>query len=239
MTRDTSEARPSDQGMTMEIGAESGSTAKASDEALVALVGSGHEEALGALYERFGPLAYSLAVRIIRDRAFAEDVVQDGFLAIWNSARRYSTGQGSVRTWLLTIVHRRAVDVVRKQNRIRLAEASVERRDEQTGEETDEQAQLRADRRFVQTVLAQLKPEQREALELGYYGGLTQSQIARRLGQPLGTVKSRTLQGLARLRDLFELEPTTAALSGAVEPRTFRGGSSTSELQNRMEVLDR
>lgn len=225
----------------MELGGADriGSTAVVSDEALVALVGSGRKEALATLYERFGSVAYSLAVRITRDRAFAEDAVEDGFLAIWNSARRYSRGQGSVRTWLLTIVHRRALEVARRPGRIRLAETAVESRQEQTGDETDEQAQLRSDRRFAQTALAQLKPEQREALELGYYGGLTQSQIACSLGQPLGTVKSRTFDGLARLRDLFAAEPAAPALSGASESRIFRAGTSTSEPQSRLQVLDR
>jgi RNA polymerase sigma-70 factor, ECF subfamily len=181
-----------------------------SDEALIALVGRGDEEALGALYDRFGRVAFGLAVRIVRDRSLAEDAVQEAFLAVWRSADRFSPERAKPSTWILTLVHRRAVDLVRKEERRRAD--PIDDLAHPAGEATDEEAALRSKRRAVQEALRRLPDDQREALELAYYGGLSQSELAERLGQPLGTIKSRMFTGLARLRDLLaesglEVEP--------------------------------
>jgi RNA polymerase sigma-70 factor (ECF subfamily) len=170
-----------------------------SDEALLALVARSDEDALAELYDRFGRPAYALAFRILRDAGLAQDAVQDAFLAAWRTAAGFDPRRGTASTWLMTLVHRRAVDVVRREDRRRadpLADAPVA-----SGDATDEQAELRAERRRVQAALAVLTPAEREALELAYYGGLTQSEIAEKLGLPLGTVKSRMFAGLGRLRD--------------------------------------
>ncbi len=181
-----------------------------SDEAVVALVARSDETALGELYDRYGRVAYGLCVRMLRDRSLAEDAVQEGFLAVWRSAPRFVPERAKASTWILTLVHRRAVDVVRREERRRtepleaapdLAEGSAE-----------EAASLRFDRQRVQTALATLPDQQREAIELAYYGGLTQSELAERLGQPLGTIKSRMFAGLSRLREL--LDDTTDDLEG-------------------------
>ena len=172
-----------------------------SDEALVSLVARGDEGALGALYDRFGRVAYSLALRVIRDRALAEDAVQDAFLTVWRTAHGFVRDRSKPSTWILTLVHRRAVDVVRREERRR--GEPLEAAPDPAGAETDEEVLLRARRRAVQEALRRLPAEQREALELAYYGGFTQSEIAERLGQPLGTIKSRMFSGLARLRDLL------------------------------------
>jgi RNA polymerase sigma-70 factor (ECF subfamily) len=180
-----------------------------SDEALVALVARGDDEALGALYDRFSGLAYGLALRILRDRALAEDAVQEAFLAVWRTASKFSSERAKPTTWVLTLVHRRAVDLVRREERRRSDPLEVA--PQAATEDTAFEAELRAKRRVVQEALRQLPDDQREALELAYYGGYTQSELAERLGQPLGTIKSRMFTGLRRLRDLlaesgFELE---------------------------------
>ena len=173
-----------------------------SDEALLSLVATSDDEALAELYDRFGGVAYGLALRILRDEPLAQDAVQEAFLAIWRSADRFLAERAKASTWILTLVHRRAVDLVRREDRRR--GEPLERAPEQSSAETvDQQVTLDYRRRVVQAALLRLPPEQREALELGYYGGLTQSELAERLGQPLGTIKSRMFTGLTRLRDLL------------------------------------
>ena len=172
-----------------------------SDEALPALVARGDEAALAELYDRFGRIAYGLALRILRDPSLAEDAVQDAFLAAWRTAVSFDPGRGKASTWLLTLVHRRAVDVVRREERRRADPLDAD--PVASGESTDETAEVRSDRRRVQAALAELPPDQRQALELAYYGGLSQSELAERLGVPLGTVKSRMFVALSRLRDLL------------------------------------
>ncbi len=175
--------------------------AHVSDEALLARMARGDEPALAELYDRFGRIAYGLALRVLRNQALAEDAVQDAFLGAWRTAAAFDPARGTASTWLMTLVHRRAVDLVRREDRRKtdvLDEAPVA-----AGETTDEQAAVREERRRVQGALTQLPPDQREALELAYYGGLTQSELAERLGVPLGTVKSRMFAGLAKLRDLL------------------------------------
>jgi RNA polymerase sigma-70 factor (ECF subfamily) len=172
------------------------------DEALLSLVASSDEQALAELYDRFGRVAYGLALRILRDEALAQDAVQEAFLGIWRSADRFLAERAKASTWVLTFVHRRAVDLVRREDRRR--GEPLERAPEAAAPATaEDEATLGFQRRLVQQALAQLPPEQREALELGYYGGLTQSELAEQLGQPLGTIKSRMFSGLSRLRDLL------------------------------------
>jgi RNA polymerase sigma-70 factor (ECF subfamily) len=172
-----------------------------SDEALVALAARSEQSALAELYDRFGRPAYGLALRVLRDEALAEDAVQDAFLTIWRSAPRYVPERGKASAWILTLVHRRAVDVVRREQRRRAD--TLEQAPEPRSGGADEEAWLRLQRERVQAALRQLPDQQREALELAYYGGFTQSELAERLGQPLGTIKSRMFLGLARLRELL------------------------------------
>jgi len=177
--------------------------ARLSDEALLSLVASSDEDALAALYDRFGRIAYGLALRILRDPALAQDAVQEAFLGVWRNADRFLAERAKASTWILTLVHRRAVDLVRRED-VRRGEP-LERAPEPADPRTaEDEASLGFQRRLVQEALSQLSPEQREALELGYYGGLTQSELAERLGQPLGTIKSRMFTGLSRLRDLLD-----------------------------------
>lgn len=177
-----------------------------SDEALVALAARGDESALAELYDRVGRVAYGLALRIVRDERLAEDAVQEGFLAVWRTAGAFRAERAKASTWILTLVHRRAVDIVRREERRRTEPLPDELplRVGQTAEPTDEAAWLRYERERVQVALAQLPDPQREAIELAYYGGYTQSELAERLGLPLGTIKSRMFAGLARLRELLD-----------------------------------
>ena len=178
--------------------------AQLSDEALLEAVAGSDEQALGELYDRFGRVAYGLALRILRDERHAEDAVQEAFLQVWRSAATFRAERAKASTWILTLVHRRAVDLVRREER-RQAEPLTD--DSALGTapvETDEAAWLRFERERVQSALKQLPDVQREALELAYYGGFSQSELAERLGVPLGTIKSRMFAGLSRLRELLD-----------------------------------
>jgi RNA polymerase sigma-70 factor (ECF subfamily) len=176
------------------------------DEQVLEAVGRGDHDALGELYDRFGRMAYGLAFRILRDRTLAEDAVQEAFLAVWRSADAYKRERAKPSTWILTVVHRRAVDLVRREDR-RRGEPLESAPEPSTGP-ADEDAVLRDRRAAVQAALTELPGDQRQALELAYYGGLTQSELAERLGVPLGTIKSRMFAGLGRLRELLA-EPNT------------------------------
>jgi RNA polymerase sigma factor (sigma-70 family) len=171
-----------------------------SDEELLEAIGAGDEKALGALYDRFGRVAYGVALRILRDQALAEDAVQEAFLAIWRSADTYRRERAKPSTWILTLVHRRAVDLVRREDRRRGQPLTEVPEPEATA--VPDEASLRERRAAVQSALRSLPGEQRQALELAYYGGYTQSELAAHLGVPLGTVKSRMFAGLSRLREL-------------------------------------
>jgi RNA polymerase sigma factor (sigma-70 family) len=173
-----------------------------SDEALVALLARGDEGALAELYDRFGAVAFGLALRVVRDAALAEDAVQEAFLTVWRTASRFVAERGKARTWILTLVHRRAVDIVRREQTRRTD--PLKEQPESGGRTAEEEAWLRLERARVQEALKRLPDQQREAIELAYYGGFTQSELADRLGEPLGTVKSRMFTGLSRLRELLE-----------------------------------
>jgi RNA polymerase sigma-70 factor (ECF subfamily) len=173
-----------------------------SDEALLQAVAQSDEPALGELYDRFGRIAYGLALRVLRDPALAEDAVQDAFLQIWRSAERFEAERAKASTWVLTFVHRRAVDLVRREERRRTE--PVESAPEPTRPGADEDVEVRSKRQIVQDALRRLPDEQRQAIELAYYGGLTQSELAERLDQPLGTIKSRMFAGLQQLRGLLD-----------------------------------
>jgi RNA polymerase sigma-70 factor (ECF subfamily) len=173
-----------------------------SDEALLSLVARSDEAALAELYDRFGGVAYGLALRILRDEALAQDAVQEAFLTAWRTADRFLAERARASTWVLTLVHRRAVDLVRREER-RRGEPLESAPEPSAPQTVEEEAELGFRRRVVQEALRRLPPDQRQALELGYYGGLTQSELAERLDQPLGTIKSRMFTGLLRLRELL------------------------------------
>jgi RNA polymerase sigma-70 factor (ECF subfamily) len=171
------------------------------DRAALDRIAHGELDALDELYERYKTMSYSIAFRITNDGSLAEDVVQEAFLGAWRNAARYIEGRGSVKTWLLAIVHHRAIDAVRRR---RLA-ASLPDRDDAPPPELrlpDVWAEVAAnlDADAVRAALAALTDVQREAIELAYFGGLTQVEIAEQTGTPLGTVKSRMRLGLLAMR---------------------------------------
>jgi RNA polymerase sigma factor (sigma-70 family) len=189
-----------------------------SDEALVLLAARSEQSALAELYDRYGRPAYGLALRVLRDETLAEDAVQEAFMSLWRTAPRFVPERGKASTWILTLVHRKAVDIVRREQ-VRRTDALADDAVHQA-QAADEEAWLRLQRERVQNALRQLPDQQREAIELAYYGGFTQSELAERLGQPLGTIKSRMFAGLARLRELLE-EP-------GMERTRWAPGTSTS-----------
>jgi len=179
-----------------------GDAGDTSQEALLARVARGDEDALGQLYDHFGRVAYGLALRILRDERLAEDAVQEAFLAVWRQAASYRADRAKAQTWVLTLVHRRAVDLVRREERRRVDVLDPESEAGAVGSAADD-AELRDRRAAVQRALEQLPEEQRRPIELAYYAGLSQSELAERLGEPLGTIKSRMFTGLKRLQVLL------------------------------------
>jgi RNA polymerase sigma-70 factor, ECF subfamily len=177
------------------------SPADDADRAVLALVTAGQLDALQELYDRYRVMAYSIALRITADAALAEDVVQDAFLGVWRNASRYVEGRGSVKTWVLSIVHHRAVDAVRR----RRPTTELPEREEVPPPafqlpDVWQEVSAGLDRTAIAAAMSTLPDVQREAIELAYWGGLTQQEIAARTGAPLGTVKSRVRLGLLALR---------------------------------------
>jgi RNA polymerase sigma-70 factor, ECF subfamily len=174
----------------------------ARDDDLLSRVGHGDEEAFRSLFRRYGATAHALAQRVVRRGYLAEETVQEAFLALWRNSDGYDPERGSVRAWLMSTVHHRAVDLVRREEaqRRRAAETAPDAPPVDPGTLVVEEIGLDEDRAAVREALKQLPAEQRQVIELMYYGGQSQSQIAARLDIPLGTVKSRTLLGMRRLR---------------------------------------
>jgi len=204
-----------------ETAAPDGLSEDRSEAELMRQIAAGEIGGLEALYDRYHAMAYALALRITTETGLAEDVVQDSFLGVWRNAGRYAEGRGTVRSWLLAIVRHRAIDAMRRQR------ASVA-----LGEEPDEalppnltlpdiwpEVAGRLDSERVRDAIATLPPAQREAIELAYFDGLTQREIADRTGAPLGTVKSRMRLGLVSLREQLaghyeEVVPPAPARNG-------------------------
>src|SRR5262245_13593228 len=191
-----------------ELSGRVASSADDADRAVLARVSNGELDALQELYDRYRTMAYSIALRITTDASLAEDVVQDAFLGAWRNAARYVEGRGSVKTWLLSIVHHRAIDAVRRRRpTTELPEAEAP--PPPTLPRPDIWAEVAGDldREEIGAALATLSDVQREAIELAYFGGLTQVEIADRTGAPLGTVKSRVRLGLLAMRAALTGEP--------------------------------
>jgi len=178
----------------------------ARDRDLVRRLRRGDEEAFAHLFRRYGPVAKALATKVIRQSFMAEEIVQEAFLALWKDPTAYREDRGTVRAWLLSAVHHRAVDRVRREEAQRRRADAMESQwptAEDPGEAVVEQVDLAAQRTRVRTALREIPQEQRQILELMYFQGKTQSAISEELGLPLGTVKSRTLLGMRRLRGML------------------------------------
>ena len=184
------------------------------DEELVATLARGDERALGHLYDRHGRVAYSLALRVLRDPDLAEDAVQEAFLTAWRTAASFDPRRARASAWLFTFVHRRAVDIVRARTHGTVPFAEPRPAEEPCSPAAEDEAALLDDRRRVRGALDSLPSPERSVVELAYYGGLTQSEVAQILDLPVGTVKSRTFTALARLRSLLGEEALEPAFSG-------------------------
>jgi RNA polymerase sigma factor (sigma-70 family) len=186
--------------------------AETPDDALLLRVGAGDERAFRELFARYAPVAHALAFRLVRQAQVAEEIVQEAFLAVWRAPERFDPARGSVRSWLMGTVHHRAVDAVRREQaqrrRADQAAALVPTVPEDPTDDVLSAIDLPRERRLVQKALAGLPDEQRDVIQRMYFDGMSQSQIAERTGLPLGTVKSRTLLAMRRLRThLGEVAP--------------------------------
>jgi RNA polymerase sigma-70 factor (ECF subfamily) len=176
------------------------------DEDLIPLMARGEARAFEAIYERHSGAAYSLAYRMVGTRSVAEDVTQEAFLNLWRSGAHYDRMRGSVRTWVLGIVHHRAIDALRRatvHDRRRTGDEGIAERLE-AKERTEVEAARRDEARTVRDAMDQLPADQLHVLELAYFGGFSQSEIAEMLETPLGTVKGRMRLGLEKLRTSLE-----------------------------------
>ena len=177
------------------------------DEDLISLVAAkGSAEAFAALYDRHSGAAFSLAYRMVGRGNVAEDVVQEAFLSIWRSGARYERARGSVRTWVLGIVHHRAIDQLRRSSvhdKRRASDEGIEERLE-SGERTDVEVARRDEAAAIRSAMEALPSEQAHVIELAYFGGFTHTEIADILEMPVGTVKGRMRLGLKKIRDYFD-----------------------------------
>jgi RNA polymerase sigma-70 factor (ECF subfamily) len=174
------------------------------DEDLISLVGGSDAEAFATLYDRHGRAAYSLAYRMMGERQAAEDLVQDAFLKVWRAAGSYRTERGSVRNWLLSVVHNRAIDQLRSRASRRRTQKKIEA-SAPTSQPSEAFAQTwrNSQREQVREALKTLPQEQLKIVELAYFSGYTHMEIAELLGLPLGTVKGRMRLGLKKVKDYF------------------------------------
>jgi RNA polymerase sigma factor (sigma-70 family) len=183
---------------------------EAHDRELLDRLRLGDEDAFRGLFGRYAPSAKALALRVVRQSHLAEEIVQEAFLAVWRAPEGYDDQRGSVRSWLMGLVHHRAVDLVRREEAHRrraehsIPEAVMEQEQADHADLVVEQLGLPEERRAVRAALDALPAEQRDVLTMMYFDGLSQSRIAEKTGLPLGTVKSRTLLGMRRLRAALE-----------------------------------
>ena len=168
----------------------------------------GDEDAFRGLFDRYAPTAKALALRVVRQAHLAEEIVQEAFMAVWKNPDGYDVDRGSVRSWLMGTVHHRAVDLVRREEAYRRrAEDAIPEAYEEAADHADEVVEAIGrpeERRIVRAALDELPEEQRRVLEMMYFDGRSQTQIAEATGLPLGTVKSRALLGMRRMRGALE-----------------------------------
>ncbi|HEY0081893.1 MAG TPA: sigma-70 family RNA polymerase sigma factor [Pyrinomonadaceae bacterium] len=184
--------------------AEAAQQAASPDTELLHAIARGDESALGALYDRYNSILLGLLLRILHSRVEAEDVLQEVFLQIWQRAANFDETRGRAFTWMVTLARSRAIDRLRSlQSRQRADDTALRDAPEATGD-ASEDAYHAEQRDIVRAALAEIPEEQRRALLLAYFEGMTQTEIAERLGQPLGTVKTRMRSGMSKLRDLLD-----------------------------------
>jgi RNA polymerase sigma-70 factor (ECF subfamily) len=173
-----------------------------SQNELLARVANGDQEAFAELYDQLAPRVLGLVRRLLKDFAQSEEVTQEIFLEVWQSATRYDPGKGGAVTWILTMAHRRAVDRVRSAQSARVRDIRIGIRDLPAEyDQVAESVEISVEHERVEKALSRLTELQRQAITLAYYGGLSHSEVAERLSIPIGTVKTRLRDGMIRLRD--------------------------------------
>ena len=182
----------------------------ASDAQLVVAIGRFHQAALGEVYRRHAGAAFGLALRILRTRPLAEDVVQEVFVRLWNDPEKFDPARGSLRAYLLAQTHGRSVDLVRSESARRAREQREARRQPEVSYDLEREIEELSVAEHVRAALADLAKPERDAIELAYFGGHSYREVAVLLGEPEGTVKSRIRAGLARLRDSLVASGATA-----------------------------
>lgn len=182
----------------MRVSATQVSNAK-EEAALIERILAGDENAMGELYDRYSGVVYGIALRVLADTMAAEDVLQEVFLRLWRNPQAFNAERGRLAPWLAVIARHRAIDQLRKRPR----EEDISELPVSTGVNLEDEAAQKIAAEKVREVLTQLPPEQRKLLEMAYFEGLTQSEIAGRTGEPLGTVKTRIRSGLLALRKAF------------------------------------
>jgi RNA polymerase sigma-70 factor, ECF subfamily len=176
---------------------------RAEDVALLARIVERDERAVEALYARYSGPLYSLAYQVTGAERFAQDVVQEVFVALWRDAARFDPAKGAVAPWLFSLARHKAIDLVRREANVRKRTADVDLELEPADDDPDAETWARIRRDRVRAAIEELTPVQREALELAFFGGLTHVEVSDRLGIPLGTAKTRIRSALLRLRDLL------------------------------------
>jgi RNA polymerase sigma-70 factor (ECF subfamily) len=170
---------------------------------LIRRINARDQQALSAFYERFANLVYGLALRIVQNTSLAEEITQDTFLKVWNQAHRWDPERGSIVTWLMTITRYTAIDRLRKE---KTPWTAIDLEDvlEFMGKDSPFDDPMWHDDRLIRSLIQQLPDDQRQALELAFFGALTHTEMAEQLQLPLGTVKSRVRRGLQKLRELWQ-----------------------------------
>jgi RNA polymerase sigma-70 factor (ECF subfamily) len=176
---------------------------RSEDAALLARIVARDEAAVEALYARYSGPLYSLAYQVTRSEGFAQDVVQETFIALWRDAARFDPAKGAVSPWLFSLARHKAIDLVRREQNVRRRTADVDLELREADDDVDDEAWLGIRRERVRAAVGVLTPAQREALELAFFDGLTHVEVAERLGIPLGTAKTRIRSALLRLRDVL------------------------------------
>jgi RNA polymerase sigma-70 factor (ECF subfamily) len=176
---------------------------RAEEAALIARIVARDERAVEELYRRYSGPLYSLAYQVTGSDRFAQDVVQEVFVAVWRDAGRFDPDKGSAGPWLFSLARHKAIDLVRREANVRKRTADVDLEFEQAPDDVHDEAWLRVRRERVRAAIAQLTETQRTALELAFFGGLTHVEVAERLDIPLGTAKTRIRSALLKLRDIL------------------------------------
>ena len=173
---------------------------------LIQQIGAGNRDAFGRLYDLLASLVYTLALRILRERSVAEDLVQEVFLQVWHQAKNYNHERGTPEAWIITITRSRAIDKLRSIRRREEGSLTTDNPREKSRAGVASGVNASDARLTLNTALARLPEAQRQILELAYFDGLTQSEIATQLREPLGTIKTRMRAGMERLREFFQVK---------------------------------